>query len=133
MAACYVIDDDPVILLIVNRMISKFQFFDAVKVFKNGKETLDRLVECADNSEDLPALMILDINMPVMDGWSLLDVLQEDEKLNAIPVVMLTSSIDHSDKVKAASYSQVIDFVSKPLKKEHLEEIKSKLTLDKST
>jgi CheY-like chemotaxis protein len=60
--------------------------------------------------------VVLDINMPVMDGWGLLDIIEADFD-KKIEIIMVTSSVDQGDKDKAASYSKIIDFLEKPFSK----------------
>jgi CheY-like chemotaxis protein len=67
-----------------------------------------------------PVLLFLDINMPVMDGWGLLDIIHREDFDKKIEVIMVTSSVDQRDKDKAASYSKIINFVEKPLNKASL-------------
>lgn len=65
--------------------------------------------------------------MPVMNGWDLLDVIHQENFEKEVHVVMVTSSVDASDKEKAFSYSKVIDFVEKPLDEQALQRLKLRL------
>jgi len=78
-------------------------------------------------ADAFPELILLDINMPGMNGW---DVLDEYEKMgisgDRTKVIMLTTSIDPDDEKKARSYAFVFDFIIKPLSDETLIESISK-------
>jgi CheY-like chemotaxis protein len=69
----------------------------------------------------IPDVILLDINMPLMDGWDFIEEVGARE-IN-IPIYMLTSSIDKSDNEKAKKYKVVKGFLNKPLKQEKLESI----------
>jgi CheY-like chemotaxis protein len=62
--------------------------------------------------------------MPILNGWEFLDSIQRERFANHLYVVILTSSVDSSDKVKAKNYSQVIGFLEKPLRAESCDFIK---------
>jgi CheY-like chemotaxis protein len=65
--------------------------------------------------------VLLDINMPENNGWEFLDEVSKSQFLSPIEVIMLTSSVDKSDSVKAKSYPIVVDFLTKPLTSETLD------------
>ena len=75
---------------------------------ENGQEGLDILQQNKD-----VALILLDMMMPVMDGYTFLDRLREDEELSLIPVIVLTQSNSESDEVAALAHGAT-DFVPKP-------------------
>ena len=75
---------------------------------ENGQEGLDILRHNRD-----VALILLDVMMPVMDGYTFLDRLREDEELSLIPVIVLTQSNSESDEVAALAHGAT-DFVPKP-------------------
>ena len=71
----WVIDDDPIYQIIINKTIQRFGLFSAISTFKNGKIALDALLQLLDNDTALPDIILLDINMPVMDGWEFMEEL----------------------------------------------------------
>lgn len=77
--------------------------------------------------KDQPDLIFLDLNMPDINGWTFLDILEKDERPTR--VVIVTSSTSIIDKQKAQKYARVIDFLTKPLTKNTILSLKSKLNL----
>jgi len=112
------IDDDRVHNMITKKVLKKFVDIAAVKIipFENPNEGLNYLLN-QNPRHPLKMLVFLDINMPVLTGWDILDrliVLDEKVKEN-MQLYMLTSSIDPADEARAASYPLVKGFLSKPL------------------
>ena len=111
-----IVDDDDITLFIHELMIKESGLSKDSFIFKNGRVALDFLDDCSKEEEQF--LIFLDVNMPVMDGWNLLDAIQESSCQKQVNVVMVTSSLDQSDRKKARKYPQVIDYVEKPLNME---------------
>lgn len=115
------VDDDDISNYLTEVLIQKLDFSGEIEVYKNGEEALNYIKECIDNQNEVsvPELVILDINMPVMDGFEFLeefDKLQQENNMD-IPVVMLTTSNYNNDIQKAQKY-KVAGFVNKPLTEE---------------
>ncbi len=112
------VDDDMVVKILMVKILRNIGFNGAIHQFEDGKQALNEIQKL--NYEDLSEgihLILLDINMPVMDGWGVLNGIQkvsEPWKKNHF-IAMITSSIDKTDKEKALSYSIVKDFTQKPL------------------
>lgn len=120
-----VVDDDNIILFLHKKILQKEKFQESPHVFNSAKKALDFFDKIPDSAK--PILLFLDINMPVMNGWDLLDVIHQENFEKEVHVVMVTSSVDASDKEKAFSYSKVIDFVEKPLDEQALQRLKLRL------
>src|SRR5215208_3094237 len=85
--------------------LSEINLANEVVVVRDGAEALDYLFrrnEYAGRAPGNPAVMLLDLKMPKMDGLDVLKALKADEQLRTIPIVMLTSSREEQDLV--ASY-----------------------------
>ena len=82
-----------------------------VKVAGNGEEALDYL---KDNGNDKPNIILLDLNMPKMNGIEFLKVVKNDEDMKKIPVVVLTTSKEDQDRVESFSLS-VAGYMVKPV------------------
>lgn len=112
-----VIDDDVIYQFAVKLNIKQLQLADQVLTFSNGEEAMVYFTENMENPEALPQVILLDINMPVMDGWDFLDWFQSvrEKMARQIPIFMVSSSIDWRDIEKAKSYPEVQEYLSKPL------------------
>lgn len=114
--AC-VIDDDQIYTFTVKRIIDNSQIANKTLFFPNGQLALDFFNEYLHQTQHLPDLILLDINMPVLDGWQFMDAFVKliphiDKK---ITVYIVSSSIDEADFQKAKTYEQVSDFIVKPI------------------
>lgn len=122
--AC-IVDDDKIYVYGVRRLFEIYSICDKVLVFNNGQEAIDYLRKVADVPEDLPDVILLDINMPVMDGWDFLD---EYKKLKSsitkdITIHMVSSSIHSDDVDRAKSYEEVSGYFTKPVMQEDFKKI----------
>ncbi len=118
-----IIEDDPITTLIIKKSLEKNIQNITLKAFEHGQEAYQKLVEEYQNSNILPDLILLDINMPIMNGWEFLDAFQKVEKSQQVPVVMLTSSIDKEDINKSKQYPKVKGYFSKPLDSSKIQEM----------
>jgi len=104
-AKILIVDDEPDLVSTVEYRL-KFANCDVVTA-SNGREGL------AKAAAEKPDLILLDTNMPVMDGHETLECLQGDPQLKEIPVIMLTARCEARD-IAAASAHGVADYVTKP-------------------
>jgi len=124
-----VIDDDVIYQFAVKLTIQQLGLAEQVLTFSNGELAKQYFIENANNDETLPDVLLLDINMPVMDGWDFLIWYSANKKtvVKNIPIFMVSSSIDWRDIERAKSFEEVIDYVSKPLTDGSFYEIIEKL------
>ena len=111
------IDDDVIYQFAVKLNLNQLRLAREVITFSNGELARDFFITNSKVAELLPDVILLDINMPVMDGWDFLEWFKE-YKLNFpkhISIFMVSSSIDRRDIEKAKSYAEVKDYISKPL------------------
>ncbi|MCP9198694.1 response regulator [Gramella sp. GC03-9] len=116
-----VIDDDEVYKTIIKKFIERSQAFGEAYFYTRPQDALDNFVSKA----VLPRVILLDINMPLMDGWQFLRSLQEEfpDLYTQSKVYIVTSSIAYSDKEKINEFPGIRGFLSKPLKVATLKEI----------
>ena len=122
-----VVDDDEVFQLIIRKQIEMNDLKCEIVQFLNGKDILDFLVANHNNQQDLPDIIMLDVNMPIMDGWEFLDAYR-DLSLDIrkkIRLYMVTSSVIQSDIDKAKRDKNILRFISKPISNQQLSEILS--------
>lgn len=121
------IDDDYATNFLHKRFFEKAEFECAIALASNGEEGIEMLLGMKDKlKDDDVVVIILDINMPVMDGWSFLKTFAKvKEQLNyKTALFMVSSSINPDDRARAESNSLVERYISKPLTKESLEMIR---------
>lgn len=108
-----IVEDDPMISFLHKEMLKKNEIAENPLTFLNGKEALDFIME--DSSEKY-YLVLLDLNMPVMNGWQFLDNVEKKEEITCrTKVAIVTSSMNPADKKKAKEYETVDYYLSKPL------------------
>jgi len=120
------VDDDEINNFISIKLIKKALLNTEIMACLNGKFAIDQLVEIQRNDiGKLPDYILLDINMPIMNGWEFLD---EYKRLNIDPlgktkIFIISSSVFSNDINKARSYPLVKDFISKPLNVDKIVEL----------
>lgn len=117
MSKVFIIDDDPIHQRIAQIMIAKHELFDEYSSYTDAELALEYLRDNVKNTTALPDVILLDLNMPVVDGW---DFLEAFEKFQAgisksIRIFIVTSSVDEKDKLRSQTFSFVKGFISKPL------------------
>ena len=113
----WVVDDDTIYQIIVNKIIQKSEMFSTISSFKNGKDAINAVSNSLNNMESFPDIILLDINMPIMDGWEFMEELQvlKPSINKQIIVYIVSSSIAVEDKNKAKSYPDILGYLSKPV------------------
>ncbi|WP_129715277.1 response regulator [Pedobacter sp. SYP-B3415] len=117
--AC-IIDDDPIFTYLLSKKMNLLSFSDTLLVFKNGLEALKYLHPILESPEILPSVILLDLNMPVLDGWQFLDEFTKFKIDKKITVYIVSSSIDEADHERARSYKEVSHFYIKPITEKDL-------------
>ncbi|ACF12492.1 response regulator receiver protein [Chloroherpeton thalassium ATCC 35110] len=92
------VEDDKVDVMTVKRALKEIRVTNKVYVVGNGEEALTFLHE---PSNERPAIILLDINMPKMNGIEFLKVAKNDEEIKRIPTIVLTTSRDDWDRVQS--------------------------------
>lgn len=126
------VDDDPITLMLCKMVISKSTFANEIITAQNGEEAINYFDELKLNNlgaeiNRYPQLILLDLNMPVMGGWEFLDQFSKSDYtaiFKDTKVIVLSSTIDPKDIDKSKTYPMVLDFMSKPITKEMLEDLK---------
>lgn len=88
---------------------------------KNGREAIDFLDAAAEELDRV--LVLLDLNMPQMNGWEFLETCKDKPYSEKIHVVVVTSSLFREDQRKAAEYEQVIGYFTKPITAPNFQQI----------
>ena len=120
------VDDNDTDNFISKRIIEITKFARHVEVKGSGKSALDYLKENQNIVENLPNIIFLDINMPIVDGFVFLYEFEKFNELvrNKCKVIILSSSDNKRDIDKIVNNNHVIKFITKPLTEVALDEIK---------
>jgi CheY-like chemotaxis protein len=124
------IDDEEIDIYQVNRLLKKTKNVEHFYSFSDGKEALEHYQNFEESQEKFegnfpPSIVLLDVNMPRMDGFEFLEEIQhlpEEKKCQSV-IIMLTSSSQERDKELAAKFPIVKGFIVKPLTQDILEDI----------
>jgi CheY-like chemotaxis protein len=109
------VEDNEGDILLTLEAFKEIKAKNSIAVVKDGEEAIEFLKKQGQYADSvMPNLILLDINMPKLNGMEVLDFIKKDEKLKKIPVVMLTTSSSESDI--AACYERSANcFITKPL------------------
>jgi two-component system, NarL family, nitrate/nitrite response regulator NarL len=125
-----VIDDTDIDRLLAEKIVKKYDFADEVVLMESAEEMLDYLHQLSNTyNGDLPHLILLDINMPEIDGWEFLkrfDLLNKKIK-GRFRIFVVSSSKNLDDKYRALSNKYVLGYIEKPLSKELLLRINARV------
>ena len=115
MSKIYLVDDQPISNFITKKLLEIEGYQGTVKDFTNPREAMEFV------SEDSDAIIFLDLNMPEMNGWEFLEMLQSRNCSHRI--IILTSSTSKIDVDKAKDYPAVIKYMVKPMNKQKFSEL----------
>lgn len=107
----FIVDDDPVHNLITSQLMQSVNLQEDVRIFNNGQEVVEAI-----EAGDVPRVILLDINMPIMDGWEFLEKYQHNNQ--QADVYILTSSSNSFDLEKADGFKNVRGYYTKPINKD---------------
>jgi CheY-like chemotaxis protein len=120
------IDDDLIFLSVNKKLIQQLGMHsEAIMTFNNGPSALEYLMNQRIEIDSQTCIILLDINMPGMNGWAFLEALIESG-ISGHPnlhIYILSSSIDLRDKDLARNYSFLKGYLVKPIRKDNLMEI----------
>lgn len=114
------VDDDFASNYLTETVLQDMDLTDQIHVAKNGQEALTFVQEnCKSDTLNCPDLILLDINMPVMDGFEFLKEFEKIQTYKHTSIILLTTSTNSKDIEKAKQY-QVTAYLEKPLTEEKL-------------
>ena len=126
-----VVDDDPVYQYLAKEEIEYTNMVNNIIFFDNGEKAIAFIAETLEQEqlENLPDIIFLDINMPIMDGWEFLEayLLLRPRIGKQITIYIVSSSIDIRDVDRARAISAITDYIIKPVSSNRLVSIFSQL------
>lgn len=121
------IDDDVIGIFLTERLLKREDFSTDINSFSNAEEALAFLEQAP--SEEVPRVIFLDLNMPVMNGWEFLEALRPSEKhlLGRCRIYILTSSLAHSDTARVGEFALVAGLIHKPIDAAQIQVVRAQL------
>lgn len=118
----WIIDDDAIYQKIIEKLILKSGVFSAHSSFSNGKEAIETLKNIVNDNDNIPDIILLDINMPVMDGWEFMEEIKmiKSKISKQIIFYIVSSSIAIEDKNKSKTYKDISGYITKPISVDEL-------------
>jgi CheY-like chemotaxis protein len=118
-----IIDDDPIFVFGTKKIMELSNFCKNFMIFNNGQEALISLAPLLKSGKDLPDIILLDLNMPIMDGWQFLDEFIKIPSKKKVTIYIVSSSIDPVDLSKVNKYDAVSNYIVKPITVDKLQEM----------
>ena len=124
--AC-IIDDDLIYISLVKKIIERKNLCDNLLVFNDGKQSINYFETSLNtiNENDIPEIIFLDLNMPILDGWEFIERFKKIKNKfdKNIKLYVVSSSINPTDINRAKSLNEVNDYIKKPMNIDALEKI----------
>lgn len=128
----FIVDDDPITVFGIRKMLGSVANCAHILEFPNGERAIGQIKQMILKKQDLPDIIFLDINMPIMDGWEFLAEFINLPITRTVNINIVTSSIDQNDKDKSDNFKSKthhpIIFNSKPILRKEIEEITKAVT-----
>lgn len=127
----FLIDDDDIYRRLTEKIVEKTDLVRRLECFSNGEEALHSLRARQDTPQELPDVIFLDLQMPLMDGW---EFLQEFALLRPalgrnITIFIVSSSTNPVDYMRASEMEEVTGYVVKPITRPRFIELISSISM----
>ncbi len=119
----YIIDDDEITMYLADSIMKKVDFCEKVEKFTHGMDAINRLKFALEVNENIPDVIIFDLNMPEMDGWEFIEEFSKLPLKKEIPAFIFTSSIDNAELERSKEYDKIKGVIIKPLNVQKINKI----------
>ena len=125
----FVVDDDDIYQFTIGITLKNISAVNNIRSFSDGAKALEHLLTHQNTNDELPDIILLDINMPVMDGFQFMEEFTEllPKISKSIKVYMVSSSMDPKDIKKVERIEAISDYLIKPVNANQIKEILSEL------
>lgn len=110
----FIVDDDDILNFVTTELLAKFDPDCQVTSFTNPENAFECLVSIHESGESLPDVLLLDINMPKLNGFEFLQKMKAGGLSKKIQVIMYTSSGNPEDKKRSSQFDNVVGYMEKP-------------------
>lgn len=120
-----IVDDDDIYKFTITKTIERHKLARKILMFADGEEAMDFMIDNVANHHNLPDIIFLDINMPIMDGFQFMEefIKLKPRVGKKVTIYMVTSSVDPVDLERANQISEISDYIIKPINPEQLSAI----------
>jgi len=119
----FIVDDDPIHRLLMDKLFAKQPKTCKLHFFENGEKALEALKD--PRTQVRPDLILLDIEMPVMNGWQFMEAFNQLDPalIDPVTVYMVSSSFSDEDQDRVKSYARIKGYIVKPIRIEKIIEL----------
>ena len=110
----FIIEDDSIDIMTIRRILDRRNLFSNIQIFQDGASGWSALKASRSNTSQLPNLILADLNLPRLNGLEFLKRMKQDPILRHIPIVILTTSEDPSDRLNCYEH-QCAGYLVKPI------------------
>jgi CheY-like chemotaxis protein len=120
-----IVDDDAIYQFTARKTIEVHGLAKKILIFSDGEEALNFMIENVANAIDLPDIIFLDINMPIMDGFQFMEeyIKLKPNLKKKVTIYMVTSSVNAIDIERAKNISEISDYIIKPINPQQFKEV----------
>lgn len=128
-----IVDDDDIYQFTMVKTLKSLRLAENIMTFSDGEEALDFMLDNLHNDKELPDVIFLDIDMPIMDGFQFMEeyVKLKPSLGKKITIYMVSSSVDPVDIERAKKISEIADYMVKPITHNQLRNIVEELGLSR--
>ncbi|SHJ74296.1 response regulator [Pseudozobellia thermophila] len=120
-----IVDDDDIYQFTMKMALESLKGVERIMFFNDGAEALDFMLDNLNKEKELPDVIFLDIDMPIMDGFQFMEeyIKIKPKVGKRIVIYMVSSSVDPADIERAKKISEISDYIIKPIQEGQLKSI----------